>query len=412
MEIPHPGADERDVLPAETRRRVERIGAADLVVGIPSFRNARTVASGVSILETGLRSSFPDSSSVVCVSDGGSDDGTPAAAERATPGSGPGDPPERVVLAYRGLPGKGSALRAVFEVATSLGARACAVVDADLRSITPAWVRDLLSPVVDDACDFVAPLYVRHPHDGTITNSLAYPVTSALYGTRLRQPIGGEFGFSGALAARFARADVWETDVARFGIDIWMTTTALAEGLRVGQSILGTKVHDPRDPARHAAEMFRQVVGTMFDLAVTHEDRWRQAGAPVTPPTFGADPGIAAEPVHVSMDLLRRAFEDGRERWDGLWRRILSPEALRAAERGDLPAEPWVLATYDHLAAWASGAADREALLDSLLTLFFARTATFLEGGRSQTEAEHAIEEVAEAAVALRPHLEERWPRR
>lgn len=85
------------------------------------------------------------------------------------------------------------------------------------------------------------PYYLRHKYDGTITNSLAYPLTRALYGQRIRQPIGGEFGFSGALAAHYLDQHVWESEVARFGIDIWMTTEAIACGARVCQSFLGAK---------------------------------------------------------------------------------------------------------------------------------------------------------------------------
>ena len=34
-----------------------------------------------------------------------------------------------------------------------------------------------------------------------------------------RQPIGGEFGFRANLATAFLEQEVWDTDVARFGID-------------------------------------------------------------------------------------------------------------------------------------------------------------------------------------------------
>src|SRR5205823_5792432 len=80
------------------------------------------------------------------------------------------------------------------------------------------------------------------------------PLTRALYGSRLRQPIGGEFGFGPELARDFldgaalGRANVWDTDVARFGIDVYMTTTALVRGRRVAQAFLGAKIHDPKDP--------------------------------------------------------------------------------------------------------------------------------------------------------------------
>ena len=96
--------------------------------------------------------------------------------------------------------------------------------------------------------DYVAPLYLRHKFDGTITNSIVYPLTRALYGREVRQPIGGEFGFSGRLASHYLSRPVWDTDVARFGIDIWMTTTALADGFRVCQSFLGREDPRPEGP--------------------------------------------------------------------------------------------------------------------------------------------------------------------
>ena len=109
---------------------------------------------------------------------------------------------------HRALPGKsgkGSAFRAIFERGQPLGARACAVVDSDLRSITPEWIARLIGPVVHGEADYVTPLYARHKHDGTITNTVAYPLTRALYGFRVRQPIGGEFGFSADLATALPR---------------------------------------------------------------------------------------------------------------------------------------------------------------------------------------------------------------
>ena len=107
-----------------------------------------------------------------------------------------------LAMTYIGLSGKGSAFRAIFELAAAVGARGCAVLDADLRSVSPAWVDRLVGPVLQHGYDLVTRLYARHKLDGTITNSVAFPLTAALYGRRLRQPIGGDFGFSGRLAAQ------------------------------------------------------------------------------------------------------------------------------------------------------------------------------------------------------------------
>ncbi|HEY7515070.1 MAG TPA: glycosyltransferase, partial [Vicinamibacteria bacterium] len=239
-------------LSPEVEARLGEIGSVDLLVGIPSFNSAHTIGHVVEAAAAGLAKHFPGRRSVIVNSDGGSKDGTQDAVRTAhfsSPEallvSHPVAPIQKIVTPYHGIPGKGSAFRTIFAIATRLKARACAVVDADLRSVTPGWFELLLGPVLDHGFDFVSPLYLRHKYDGTITNSIVYPLTRALYGKDVRQPIGGDFGFSGRLAEHYQSKPVWETDVARFGIDIWMTTTALAEGFRTCQAFLGAKIHDP-----------------------------------------------------------------------------------------------------------------------------------------------------------------------
>src|SRR5437667_211901 len=158
---------------------------ADIVVGIPSFRNAATIGHVTEAAAEGLRRNFPNMRAVIVNADGGSEDGTRDRVRASADGV------PIVTGRYEGLSGKGSAFRAIFEAVTLLGARACAVVDSDLRSITPEWIARLVGPVVRDEADYVTPLYARHKHDGTITNTIAYPLTRALYGARVRQPIGG-----------------------------------------------------------------------------------------------------------------------------------------------------------------------------------------------------------------------------
>src|SRR5439155_184091 len=83
----------------------------------------------------------------------------------------------------------------------------------DLRSIAPEWIELLAGPILKGGYDFVAPLYARHKHDGTITNTVTYPLTRALYGLRIRQPIGGDFGVSGDLVRHYLKAADWTSEV-------------------------------------------------------------------------------------------------------------------------------------------------------------------------------------------------------
>jgi hypothetical protein len=406
--------------------RVRELGEAELVVGIPSYNNAPTIGHVVRAAAAGLAKHFPGRRAVIVNSDGGSRDGTPdvvagtgLGSPQAILASHPLGPVHKILTPYHGVPGKGSALRTIFAIAERLGARACAVVDSDLRSITPQWIELLLGPVVDHGFDYVAPLYLRHKFDGTITNSIVYPLTRSLYGHEVRQPIGGEFGFSGRLAAHYLRQPVWETDVARFGIDIWMTTTALADDFRVCQSFLGAKIHDAKDPGADLAAMLVQVVSAVFDLMGTYHARWTAVESASDVPLFGFPHGVGLEPVSVNVGRMVGIFAQGVRDLGEVWGRALEGTtldevaALAASGERDFrfPDPLWVRVIHDFAIAYHQRALPREQLLRSLVPLYLGRTASFVlqnEHGGSE-EVEGAIRAVADEFVRQKPRLRERW---
>jgi hypothetical protein len=321
---------------------------------------------------------------------------------------------------YQGRSGKGSAFRAIFEAIRLLGAKAAAVVDSDLRSITPEWIERLLGPVLRGEADYVTPLYARHKYDGTITNTVAYPLTRALYGMRIRQPIGGEFAFGAALSGVFLDQPVWETDVARFGIDIFMTTTALVRRARVAQAFLGAKIHDPKDPGADLGPMFTQVVGTLFALARKPQSvsLWRGVSGSRDIPVIGAVRQVEAEPVNASVPILIEKFRAGARAQGQLWDELLSAEvrdairhALESGDVGAIAGDLWSQAVYDLLAGARGRDHDPEALARALLPLYFARVAAFIEEVRDldSAGAERAVETQATAFERMKPWLLERW---
>ncbi len=404
--------------------RLAAIGETDLLIGIPSYNNARTIGHVVRAAAAGLAKYFPDRRAVIVNSDGGSTDGTQdvvASVEFAAPGAilvrHPLSAVHRIVTPYDGLPGKGSAFRTVFAIAKRLGARACAVVDSDLRSITPGWFELLLGPVLHEEFDYVAPLYLRHKYDGTITNSIVYPLTRALYGREVRQPIGGDFGFSGRLAAHYLDRPVWDTDVARFGIDIWMTTTALADGFRICEAFLGAKIHDPKDPGADLAGMFVQVVSSVFDLMHIYRDRWPSVTGAEVVPLFGFPHGVGLEPVAVDVERMRAIFVQASRDLREIWEVALLPQdleavaALAASDPFRFPDPLWVRVVYGFAAAYERTSLPREQLLRSLVPLYLGRTASFvLETATSGSdEVEGKIRRLADEFVAQKPHLCERW---
>jgi len=384
---------------------------ADIVVGIPSFRNAATIGHVTEAAAEGLRRNFPNMRAVIVNADGGSEDGTRDRVRASADGV------PIVTGRYEGRSGKGSAFRAIFEAVTLLGARACAVVDSDLRSITPEWIARLVGPIVRGEADYVTPLYARHKHDGTITNTIAYPLTRALYGARVRQPIGGEFGFGADLARVYLAEPVWESDVAKFGIDIFMTTTALARGVRVAQAFLGAKIHDPKDPGADLGPMFTQVVGTLLTLARKNVDVWRSVTGSRDVPVIGEIAPVEPEAVNASVRVLVEKFRAGAGDQDQAWTEILSSDtcdvARKAAETGNASAiggRFWAKAVYEIVAA-AKTREDTEVLARALLPLYFGRVAALIGEmqGLDQAGAERVVEQQALAFEQAKPYLLERW---
>ncbi len=420
-----------ELFPADVAAVVETLPPIELLVGIPTYRNAGTVEHVVRAVEVGLRKHFPGRRALLVVSDGHSDDGTVDRALAAGVGVDeaplllldPASPrPLRLAWPYAGPSGKGSAFRSIFVLAAALQPKACAVFDADLRSVAPDWVDRLLGPVLAGR-DYVTPVYARHKFDGTITNSIAYPLTAALYGRRLRQPIGGEVGFSARLAAAWADQPVWDSDVARYGVDIWMTTVALCEGFDVCQAHLGAKVHDPRDPATDLGPMFRQVVGSLYALAGKYPRHWLDVEQVADVPTYGFATVASAEEVPVSESRLIWKFVEGYVTHQPIWEQVLTAETydgvMRAIARaGDHPdqgfalsAAAWVRVVYDYLIAYNMQAVDATKLMDSMIPLYFARTASFVAEQRSASAAaaEAAVSQYVDLFVQDKDYLRAQW---
>jgi len=418
-------------LTEEARDQIEEMGKADLLVGIPSFNNEKTIAHAVRAVQYGLAKYFPKFRSVVMNSDGGSTDRTREIVKKTTiyPDLDtilirhPVRPARNLSAPYHGIPGKGSAFKAIFEAAKLLKVRACVVVDSDLRSINPEWVELLAGPIVIKGYDYVSPLYSRHKYDGTITNSIVYPLTRALYGLRVRQPIGGDFGFSGKLVKSFLTKDVWGTDVARYGIDIWMTTTAINEGWKICQSYLGAKIHDAKDPGKDLGPMFKQVVVTLFQLICDYEAQWKQVTHAKPTAVYGFRSEASPEPVVVNRRFLIDKFRKGAIENRDYWLTFLPPERVRQLEKvAKLPLQEfnlsqrlWVKTIYDFAVAYCQKKAAppevKDRLLESLIPIYFGRTASFIiETKQMPTyEAEEVIERLCDKFEKLKPYFLERW---
>jgi glycosyltransferase involved in cell wall biosynthesis len=394
----------------------DHVTEAEIIVGIPSYNEADLIHFPTKKASEGLTQFYPDRSSVIINCDNHSTDGTREAFLGVQT-----DSPKIYLSTPEGIAGKGNNFRNLFRKAVDLKAKAIIVVDADLKSITPRWIKNLGDPIFENF-GFVAPLYVRHRFDGTITNTIAYPLTRALYGRRVRQPIGGDFGVSGDLAKVYLQSKIWEGYVSQFGIDIWMTTVATNHRIRICQSFMGRpKVHKPKDPAADLGPMFNQVVGTIFSLMDHFAHQWKRVKWSKPTAIFGFGLGETEMPpeMTVNKERLYTRFTDGVETMIDEWKTVLTPHVFSklmevaeiAAPRFDFPTELWAKILFDCAIVFRRKDGGDDRLLDSLQPLYYGKVLSYINKveAMSTQQAEEYIEDQCIIFEETKPYLTRRW---
>jgi hypothetical protein len=412
------------VLSVPSQKQIERIGRADLVIGIPTYRNAATVGMVAQTALDGVATDLATLRAVLINADGGSADDTCRAVADAT-----ADSTIPVVIdSYAGNVGRGSAVRAILQAALDLDARAVVVLDAHTTSITPDWIAALARPVLDRRVDLMMPRYRWPLPWGGLGDLIFYPLTRALWGRSLRQPGAGDCALSPALAGAVVKQDVWETEVAAAGFEVWLSSLALTEGpgrkatgqWHVGQVDLGEKSYLARAFPTHLSVLFREAVGTLLRQVHLRQAVWQAMPAIRQTPTFPGPLPPPAEPVSAPdptplVDALVVGWTEHR----ALWQRILTPDnlaaieslAARPAEHFTFPADLWARVVYDFAVVYNRGERDPDRVVVSLLPLYQGRLASLWQDvaglmpvGREGTVSAQAVE-----FEAAREYLLDRW---
>jgi hypothetical protein len=406
-------------------RQLINVGEADILVGLPTHNNAKTVGSVVHTIRTGILRDFPRERVVIINADGGSRDGTPelitgVSIDDARPGSNVYAlrTLHAISTKYASTPQSGVALRTILTAAELLRARACIVISPDSETITPEWISNLLRPLYYEGFDLVSPTYRRHKFDGLLTTNLLYPMVRALYGARIREAYMSEFGFSGRLGSQFLGQNRWNDGIGENGTELRLTLAAVTGGFRVCQSFLGKK--DPVE--RRAADLvptLRQSVGVLFSALEVDFDVWSTVSGSQEVPTTGNDIELLLDPLRVNRKRLREMFANGVSELESVFQSILSPSTLAELKRivslGEeqfrYPAELWVRTVYEFAAAYRKSVINRDHIIQALAPLFRGRVFTFVVENRngSARDVANNIEGLCLEFERLKPYLLEMW---
>jgi glucosylglycerate synthase len=213
---------EETLLTDDFLRQLINVGEVDILIGLSTHNNAKTIEPVIQAVRAGILKCFPRERAVIINADGGSQDGT---AELVIGASIDDVQSRSKVYALRTLhsistqyaptPNAGLALRTILAAADLLRAKACVLVSPDSTTLQPESLQHLVRPVYDDNSDLVLPVYRRQKFEGVLMRNLLYPMTRAIYGYRVLEPYPSDFAISGRLATDFLGNECWNDEWGR-----------------------------------------------------------------------------------------------------------------------------------------------------------------------------------------------------
>lgn len=381
-----------------------RVKKAGIAVGIASYNEADAIAYPAEQASLGLVRYFSDKSPVLICCDNSSPDGTEDAFLSTKT-----EVPKIYVSTPPGVLGKGYNFENMFRKALELGVKILICVDADLKSITPEWIK-YFGESVQNGYDYATPVYSRHKYDGTITNNICFPLVYGVLGRNVRQPIGGDFALSGNFMD-FLIKQMWHRTTEEYGIDIFMSMNAVLGGFKICQTGLGAKVHKPSAPK--LGQMFVQVVSTAFMMISKNTGKWKDIGKVEDSPLFGLKEMGKPQELNVDRDSIKKQAVSGFGKASGKLKNYLSADTFAKVSGifdsdnfAALDAELWVKIVYEMIAAFRKER-DTGMIAESLKGLYFGRVFSFMNDTweKSTHEAEKNILAQAECFLKNKDYL-------
>jgi glucosylglycerate synthase len=416
---------EETLLTDDFLRQLINVGEVDILVGLRTHNNAKTIEPVIRAIQAGILKCFPRERAVIINADGGSQDKTP----ELIVGASIDDvwsvskvyalrTLHSISTRYASSPEPGTALRTILAAADLLRAKACVVISPDSTTIEPDWLQRLVRPVYNDHFDLVSPIYRRQKFEGALMRNLLYPMTRAIYGYRVREPYASEFAISGRLATDFLTKEIWNDERSTIGAEICLTIAAITGNYRVCQSFLGPKAQPDRSASDLVAAM-RQTVGALFSSLDSNFPVWSTIAGSQTVPTLGAPSEVMLEPARVNRKRLREMFATGVAQLEPVFRSILSASTLSELQRiatleaseFNYPADLWAKTVFEFAASYHKSVISRDHIVQALVPLYRGRTLTFLLENRdgSGEDIENNLESLCGDFERLKPYLLEVW---
>jgi glucosylglycerate synthase len=410
---------ELDAIPGETLEQIERIGTTDLVVGVLRSDPEGDAGGAARMVREAVGRLSGEARAVVIHNNG---------ASGGSPGSNGSEQQDGVVVlswsfSNPQLPDQAQstmsdAYDVVFAAGGRLSARACGVIASDLRAVTAQWIYRLVEPSLERGFDLVTPRYAGHKFEGLLNKSIIAPLNRALYGARIQNPLGPDFGLSGKLVGHILKRESMARAGQRIPAVASMTADAIAAGLQVCEANTGVRLQLASDSPNLSSAM-AEILGPLFLAMERDAASWQRVRGSQAVPLFGEPVPPPAETGSTDVRRMIESFQLGVQNLQDVWSVVLPPRAMletaRLArlppDRFRMPDELWVSIVYDFVLGHHVRSISRDHLLRSLTPLYLGWVASYaLEMEAAGPEAvESRLERLSRAYEAGKTYLMSQW---
>jgi hypothetical protein len=407
--------------PQAARERIDRIASADLMVGV--LHNGAAFSMVRQALEK-----LPHVPRTVIIQGngvGGADSADGAnAADAATPSE---DQTVFVVpwtllepdTSIAPVENVANAYQSVLAAGDKLGVRAACVLASDLQTVTSQWISRLVQPVLELGFDLVTPCYAHGKFEGLLNNSLISPLTRALYGTRIQNPMGPDLGISRRLFQRLLGPEQGAKLAANQSHALAsIVPAAVCGGFKICQAHVGVRVYPPIDWT-NLSSVLAQLLGPVFLDLERNAACWQRPRESVSPPSFGERMALSEDQGLVDVGRMLESFRLGARNLLEVWSLVLPPTTLfelrklasLPQDQFHLPDELWARSVYDFALGHRLRTINRDHLLRAMTPLYLGWVVSYALEMQNATvkAAEQRIERLCQAFETAKPYLVSRW---
>jgi hypothetical protein len=301
-----------------------------------------------------------------------------------------------------------------YQLAEKNGARAILMLSPESGSLGSSAFRDLANAVLTTPTDLAVPCYDLPPHAGLVNSAILYPLTRALFASRVRFPLAVDLGLSLRMAERLAVAAHRFTTRNQGEAPLWPVNEAAVAGFTTNQIDVGPHV---QPTGLDLNTILPLVTGALFSDIDAKAAFWQRSRT--LPPAGNPIPMPQAPTTDASAEIapMLQAFRLAYTNLQEIWSLVLPPNSLLGLKRlsaTDAAAfrmsdSLWARIVYDFLLAHRLRTINRGHLLGALIPLYLAWVASHINITASGTNPESHIEAVAAAFEAEKAYLITRW---